>query len=163
MSMRAEIRKLVLTTHIAVSVGWLGAVACSLALALAGLTSLDQQLVRAAYVAMGAVTSWITIPLSFASLGSGALQSWVTPWGLIRHYWILIKLLLTLFATVLLVVHAQPIRELASRDVLGTLSSGDLRPVRIHLVFDSAAALLTLLLATALSVYKPRGLTPWAA
>lgn len=34
-----------------------------------------------------------------------------------------------------------------------------LRPVRVQLVFDAAAALLVLLAATILSVYKPWGLT----
>ncbi len=161
--MNANVRKLALTAHITLSVGWLGAAGCSLALALAGFESRDPQLVRAAYVALDITTTWITIPLSFASLASGVLQSWLTPWGLLRHYWVLVKLLLTTFATVLLFVHARPIRELALQAGLGTLSGNDLRGAQVHLIFDAAAAVITLALATTLSVYKPRGLTPWAA
>ena len=40
-----------------------------------------------------------------------------------------------------------------------TLSNADLRGIRIQLVADAGAALLVLLVATTLSVYKPRGLT----
>jgi hypothetical protein len=42
-----------------------------------------------------------------------------------------------------------------------TVTTGDLRPLRIQLVADSAAALLALLVATTLAVYKPRGMTPY--
>lgn len=160
--MPSSTRKLTLTAHITFSVGWLGAVACSLVLALAGLTARDEQVVRAAYLALSVTTSWTTVPLSLASLASGLVQSWVTPWGLTRHYWVLIKLLLTAMATALLMVHAQPIRDVARQAALDMLSSGELRAARIHLAFDAAAALMTLFVATILSVYKPRGQTPWA-
>ena len=40
-----------------------------------------------------------------------------------------------------------------------TLSSTDLRRLRIQFVADAGATLLVLLLATTLSVYKPRGMT----
>jgi hypothetical protein len=39
------------------------------------------------------------------------------------------------------------------------LASADLRDLRIQLVGDAGAALLVLLVATALSIYKPRGMT----
>jgi len=42
-----------------------------------------------------------------------------------------------------------------------TLSRSDLRALRIQLVGDAGATLLVLLVATTLSVYKPRGLTPY--
>jgi hypothetical protein len=159
--MSANIRKLSLTAHITLSVGWLGSVACSLALAIAGLVSRDAHVVRASYVALGLTTAWITIPLSFGSLLGGVVQSIVSPWGLVRHYWVLVKLVLTVFATTLLLVHAQPIRLLATQATLGTLVGGELQHVRIHVAADAAAALITLLVATILSVYKPRGATPW--
>ena len=160
--MSTNLRKLTLSAHITVSVGWLGAVACSLVLAVAGLASRDQQLVRAAYLALSLVTSWVTVPLSVASLASGVLQSWITPWGLTRHYWVLIKLLLTAVATALLLVHAQPIRDVATQAAFDMVSMTDLQAARVHLAFDAAVAVMTLFAATVLSVYKPRGLTPWA-
>ena len=58
MLMRPPLRKLALTVHVISSVGWLGAVVCSLALALAvaGALGSDVATVRAAYVALEVVT-----------------------------------------------------------------------------------------------------------
>src|SRR6184192_1575618 len=101
MVMTAGARKLALTTHITSSVGWLGSVA-ALALAIAGVTSHDPQVVRAAYLAMYLTTWFVIVPLSLASLLTGLVDSWGTPWGLFRHYWVVTKLLLTVLATIIL-------------------------------------------------------------
>jgi hypothetical protein len=97
--------------------------------------------------------------LSFASLGTGLVSSVGTKWGLFRHYWILVKLLLTIVATALLLVHTQTIRRVAHAAAEVTLSTSDLRRLRIQLAADAGAALLVLLVNTTLGVYKPRGLT----
>jgi hypothetical protein len=73
----------------------------------------------------------------------------------------LIKLLITIFATILLVVHMAPIRYMSDMAAETTLSSTDFQSVRIQLVVDAGAALLALLVTTVLSVYKPRGVTPY--
>ena len=57
MTMSPGYRKVALTAHVTASVGWLGAVAGFLALAIAGLTSHDPQHVRSAYLAMTVSTS----------------------------------------------------------------------------------------------------------
>jgi hypothetical protein len=49
MAMTPHVRKFALTVHVSSSVGWLGAVAAFLALAVAGLSSQDAQIVRASY------------------------------------------------------------------------------------------------------------------
>ncbi len=102
--MTSSLRKLVLTAHVTFSVGWLGAVAAFLVFAIAGLTSQDIQIVRSAYLAMDLTARFVIVPLAFASLVSGLIQSLGTPWGLFRHYWVLLKLLLTTFATIVLLV-----------------------------------------------------------
>lgn len=161
MMMGPELRKLALTAHVTSSVGWLGAVAAFLALAIAGITRKDPQAVRGAYLAME-VTGWfVIVPLSIASLLTGLVQSLGTTWGLFRHYWVLIKLLITALATMLLLVHMRPTRAVASVAALGALSATELRGVRIQLVADAAAAVVVLLVATTLSIYKPRGMTPY--
>lgn len=161
MTMTLRLRKFALTAHVTSSVGWLGAVGGFLALAIAGLTSQDAQLVRAAYLAME-LTGWVVIvPLSLASLPTGLVMSLGTEWGLFRHYWVLAKLLITVLATGLLLVHMQPVGHLARIVAQTTLARGELAGLRVQLVADAGAALLALLIATALSVYKPRGMTPY--
>jgi hypothetical protein len=97
--------------------------------------------------------------LTLAALVTGIVQSLGTHWGLFRHYWVLAKLLITVAATLLLVLHTRPISTMASVAANQTLAQTDFRALRIQLVFDAGAALVALLVATLLGVYKPRGLT----
>ncbi len=161
MTMTTRVRKLALTAHVTSSVGWLGAVGGFLALAIAGLTSQDAQMVRAAYLAMELTGWFVIVPLSIASLPTGLVMSLGTEWGLFRHYWVVAKLLISVLATILLLVHMQPVGHLARVVAETTLASGELAGLRIQLVADAGAALLGLLVATTLSVYKPRGMTPY--
>jgi hypothetical protein len=160
-TMRPRIRKFALTAHVIFSVGWFGAVAAFLALAVAGLTSSDIYLVRSAYIAMEAITWFVIVPLAFASLLTGLFQSLGTEWGLFRHYWVLAKLLITVFATILLLVHTKPIAILAAATRESTVAGANLDKLQVQLVVDAGAALLALLITTILAVYKPRGVTPY--
>lgn len=153
------VRKAALTIHILASVGWLGSVAAFLVLATAGLASTDPLLVRAAYITMNLIGWTIIFPLSLASLLSGIIQGLGTAWGLFRHYWVLIKLLITALAAVLLVVHLQPVSAMAEVATAAELGPADMNGIRLQLVADAGAALLALLVTTVLSVYKPRGTT----
>jgi hypothetical protein len=161
MTMTPAVRKFALTTHVTSSVGWTGAVAAFLALAVTGVGSEDAQIVRAAYLAMHVITWFVIVPLCVAALLTGIVQSVGTTWGLFRHYWIVTKLLLTVLATIILLVHTQPIDHVAAVAAQTTLATGDLRQVRLQLVGDACAALFVLLVTTTLSVYKPWGLTPY--
>lgn len=155
------LRKLALSAHVVASVGWLGAVVCFLALAVSGLTSEDAMRVRAAYLAME-LTAWaVIVPLSLLSPVTGVVMSFGTAWGLVRHYWVVAKLVLTVPACALLLLHMHPIGHLAGVVAETTLVSGELAGLRIQLVANAGAAVVVLLAATLLSVYKPRGLTPY--
>ncbi|OOO01849.1 MAG: hypothetical protein USCGTAYLOR_01927 [Chromatiales bacterium USCg_Taylor] len=159
MTMTPRLRKFALTAHVTSSVGLLGAVAGFLALAVAGLTRQDGQMVRAAYLAMELTAWFVIVPLSFASLLTGLVQSLGTTWGLFRHYWVLVKLLLTILVTIVLLLQMEGISYIAGVAAETTLSSADLRGLRIQLVVHAAVGLLVLLVPAALSVYKPRGMT----
>lgn len=154
-------RKFVLTAHVTCAVSWLGAVAAFLALAIAGLTSQDAQLVRAVYLAMAVIARFVIVPLSFAPLLTGPVLSLGTPWGLFRHYWILVKLLITILSTLILQIHMRPINLLASTAAKTAVFSADLHGMQVQMVVASAAALLALLVTTVLAVYKPRGMTSY--
>jgi len=156
MTLSPRTRRLALTAHVVASVGWLGAITVFLGLAVAGLTVQDAQKVRGAYLAMD-LTAWsVLVPLAIASLLTGIVQSLGTSWGLFRHYWVLVKLVITVVATVVLLLYTQTIGSLASiaaeQSELGELRNPS--PV-VH----AAVALVLLLVTTALAVYKPRGLT----
>jgi hypothetical protein len=152
------VRKLVLLAHITTSLGWLGTVAAFLVLAIAGLNSSNQQTVRSVYLVMPVLTWSVIVPLAFASLFTGLALSLVTKWGLIRYYWVLAKLLINSVAIPILLLHTRIISEVANAAAKGTLSDADLRGSRVQLIVAAAAAMLALLAASVLSVYKPRGM-----
>ena len=159
--MGPAMRKLTLTAHVISSVGWLGAVVAFLAVSISGLMSTDSQMVRSAYITMELIGWFVIVPMSVASLITGLIQSLGSAWGLFRHYWVIFKLLIAALATGILFLHMQPISEVAQVASASTLSPGDMRQLRIQLAADAAAAVLVLIVATALSIYKPRGLTPY--
>ena len=158
MSMTPRLRKFALTAHVVASVGWLGAVGCVLALAVAGLTSEDAQTVRAVYPAMEVAAWFVLLPLALASLLTGIVQSLGTKWGLVRHYWVAVKLVINVLATIVLLLYTETLGYLA--DVAAASSSADLGGLRsaspgLH----AGAAVLLLIVAAVLAVYKPRGMT----
>lgn len=158
MIMSTGLRKFVVTAHLTASVGWLGAVGAFLALAMAGTTSADVRIVNAAYLAMSLLYSYVILPLAFGSLLTGLVLSLGTPWGLFRHYWVVIKLLLTSVSIVVLLVQAKPIHHLATLTADPTLSVA-VQPEAHRPLIHAAAGLVVLLIVQALGVYKPRGLT----
>ena len=163
MAMSPGVRKLALalTAHVTSSVGWLGAVAAFLVLSIAGLTSQDADLVRGAYLAMNLIGQFMIVPLSLAALLTGLVQSLGTPWGLFRHTWVVVKLILTIGSTLLLLLHQFTAVAGAARRVTATAAGSlpDVGRLGTQLVSDAALAILVLVVTAALSIYKPWGRT----
>jgi hypothetical protein len=158
MTMGPRLHKFVLSVHLTVSVGWIGAVAAYLALDVAVATSKAPQTLRAAYLGMGLIARNVIVPLAFASLLTGLVVSLGTKWGLFRHYWVLISFLLTVFATVVLVTETRTISSFADIAADPTTSGVDLDALGSTLV-HSVGGTVVLLVILILNVYKPRGLT----
>lgn len=158
--MKPGLRRSVLTLHIMVSVGWIGAVAAYLPLDVAAATSEDAPTLRAAYVAMEWIAWCAIVPLALAALLTGLVISLGTPWGLFRHYWVLISFVLTVGAVVVLLAETRVIGHFAATAASPTTSDGDLRALGNTLP-HSIGGLVVLLVIMVLNVYKPRGLTPY--
>lgn len=159
MIMAPQLRKFALTAHVTFSVGLLGAVAGFLALAIAGLTSEQPQTMRAVYPAMELIAWLVIVPMIFAALLTGLVQSLGTTWGLFRHYWVLAKLLLTILIVIVLLLQLEQIGHMAGKAAKAALSGADMLGAGRSLVIHAAGGLLALLLPVALSLYKPRGMT----
>ncbi len=160
--MAPGLRKLSLTAHVTSSVGWLGAVVAFLAMGVVGLTSQDAETVRGVYQVMEPAGWYVLVPFAFASLLTGIVQSLGTVWGLLRHYWVLFKLGINVLASIVLLLYMQTLGYLAGLAQEMTSSSADLSGLRSGSpVIHAAGALGLLLVAATLSVYKPRGMTPY--
>ena len=160
--MNQGLRKFLLATHITLAVGWIGGVLAYLVLVATAMTSEDLLTLRAAWIAMELIGWYLLVPLAVSSLITGLVLSVGTSWGLLRHYWVLISLVLTTVATVVLLLHmptvsaiARVAAEQAIADV-GVLRGG-LRGELLH----AGLGLLVLFTIEALTVYKPLGLTAY--
>jgi hypothetical protein len=150
-------RKLTLTLHIASSVGWLGAVAGFLALAIAGATANDVEVARAAYIAMEATGRAVLVPLALASLATGIIQALGSRWGLLSHYWVVTKLAATVIATGVLLLYLQTLEALAEMARSSSTTALQSPSPALH----ALGAVMLLAIALVLSVYKPRGVTAY--
>ena len=152
-----RLRKIVLTMHVISTVGWIGAGCAYLTLTVAALTSESGNTVRAAFIAMELVY-FALIPLAATGLVTGVAQALGTNWGLLRHYWIVAKLLLTVVAFGVMVnylgevsSHADHVRHAQDASLPGGAASHGLK--------HAGVGVLILLLVATLGLYKPRGLT----
>ena len=130
-----------------------------LALANIGMTSEDASTVRGVYLVMER-TAWLTLmPFAVASLATGIVVSLVTTWGLFRHYWVVFKLLITVFATSILLIYMETFRYMAAAaaDPATTLDAVRNPSPILHAIL----ALVILLVATVLAIYKPQGVTAY--
>ena len=153
-------RKAALVAHVTASVGWIGAIAASLGLAIAALVSGDPQTVRSVYVALNVLGRFVLVPFALAALLGGIAQSFITKWGLFRHYWVIFKLGITIFATAVLLLYLRTLEFLAGIARDPAWSAGSLDALRTpSVVLHASAALVLLSVATVLAIYKPSGMT----
>jgi hypothetical protein len=141
-------RAALLTVHVAMSVGWLGLDGALVALQVTGLSRETPTVQAGIASAMAVIACWVLIPVVFVSLASGLMLGLSTPWGLVRHWWVVSKcaIALVLSVTGLLVLLPQLHQTLAGSAV--------------QILIARSIALMLLLGATGISVVKPWGKTP---
>jgi ABC-type transport system involved in multi-copper enzyme maturation permease subunit len=159
MMMNPALRKVTYTTHITSSIGWIGAVIVFIALAALALTTPDEATVRGAYLVMAPAAWFALVPLAHASLLSGIVLSLGTTWGLMRHYWVVIKLGITVFCTVMLMIYMGTFRQMAGVAADPVVNVDAVR--NASPLLHASIALVLLLITTVLGVYKPFGMTPY--
>jgi hypothetical protein len=152
-----RVRQLLVFVHVVVSTGWMGAGAANVVLTTTAALTGDPQVWRVCYLLVQTVDTWLVIPGAFAALVSGIALSLVTPWGLARDWWVLVKLVLTvaviLFSTFFVGVWVE-------ESIVAGLAP---RPFAIELAVGPLANLAAFLLMTWASVAKPWGRTAWSS
>lgn len=156
MTLTPGLRKLALAIHLTVSVGWIGAVIAYLAIGVTAATSPDGETVRSAWMAMDVIGWWAIVPLALGSLLTGIVMALGTPWGLFRHYWVIISFGLTVVAATVLLFHMPDVS--ATADIARTARGDELQDLGGDLA-HAGIGLAVLLVVQVLNVYKPRGMT----
>lgn len=153
-------RKLWLTLHVGISVGWLGVSLVIVLLNLVGIRTGDLSARHHAFALMDLVSTALVIPLALGSILTGLVVSVGTKWGLIRHWWVLAKLGIALA----IVTFAGVKENVWLREVVAKTAqdpAAELHGVDVSLAITFVAFAVGLWTATVLSVYKPWGRTRW--
>ncbi len=152
-------RKVWLTLHVGISVGWLGLGLAMSALALTGLLAETHAVRHGAYELMHIFDLTIVIPSMMLSIITGLVTALCTPWGLLKHWWVLVKFVISLaIPAAAAAFQARWIIELAARTQDPAAQPGGLG-VAVAVCMVCYTTLLWT--ATTLSVVKPWGRTRW--
>jgi len=160
--MKPNLRKFALSTHITLCVGWIGAVLAYLVLVVAAMASQSDPTLRASWIAMELIGWYVIVPLAFAALLTGLIMSLGTPWGLFRHYWVVISFMATMAATAVLMQHMPTVSYFAGVAAFDSANAGELRGALRGELLHAGVGVVVLLAIQMLNVYKPQGMLPFA-
>jgi hypothetical protein len=156
---RRRSRMLLQITHDVSSIGWLGVGLAQLTLNLIALATGTPALRHDAHEITHLFDRWLLSPLALLAVGSGALLATRTRWGLLRYWWIVVKLTLSAALLVFMPVWMGAWAARAAAQTAGPVASGYLT-TRVDLLAGSVTVVSTLLFVVVVSVVKPWGRTP---
>ena len=157
MTLRPAHRKLWLVLHIVSAGAWIGIdVIVAVLVGIGGLSD-DPARRGLAYQALGTFVGWPMLVSGLVSLVTGVLLGLGSKYGLVRYWWVAVKLVLNLVLCTLILIALQPgLGEVAQygRDLAaGTATDRNMS----DLFFPPIVSLSALTFATILSVAKPWG------
>ncbi|MDQ4009957.1 MAG: hypothetical protein M3228_04510 [Actinomycetota bacterium] len=158
--MSGRLRKFVRATHVTVSAGWLGLVVAMLILGISAATTPNSTFVLACYAMMERIGGVVIPFFAVATLLSGIVLSVATPWRLLQHWWIVVKLVLAVAVIVTAVALTGDWLQQAVAQAAGSsrVAEGSNAGMPAWLVVaGSGVHLLFLWAATTISVDKPWG------
>lgn len=159
------VRKSLLVLHAVTGISWMGVDIALLVLLITARTTNDAALVISAFHAIRMIVPVAVPPLSFGILITGLILGWGTSWGLVRYWWVLVKLLLSLVMTVLVFSSLVPAINSLAIPSTTSLSAEAVRAsmgsIPTQLMFPPVVSFLMLGIATVLSIFKPWRRTPW--
>ncbi|MQA86664.1 MAG: hypothetical protein GEV03_19025 [Streptosporangiales bacterium] len=150
MNLSQRWRRPLLTLHVVAAVSLIGTDLVLVALGISGVRGADP---RTVYPAAYLVEAWLVAPLVVVALGTGVLQAVLLPWGLVRYWWVTIKLTTTAVFTVLVVFALIP-RLAASADAAMAAETFT-AAARLPLALVPSLAVAVLVLNVVLGIYKP--------
>ena len=150
-------RKATLLVHILSAIGWLGIDLVLGVFVLMTRISGDADVVAVSYQAMRIFAVTMMLPAGLLCLGSGVLLGLGTRYGVVRNWWVAVKLGLNIVLTLLIPLALLPLVENAA-EYGRQLASGEMtRAAPSDLLFPPIVSAVTLIFASVLSVYKPWG------
>lgn len=152
-------RQWLLFAHVVLSIGWLGAGAANVVLAVTAVRTSDADTTRVCYRLIHVLDFALVIPLAFGSLASGVLISLATKWSLWRYWWVVIKFALTVLV---IVFSTFGVGVWVEQSIDATSVPGANSPVAFALIIGALSNVAAFLFMTWASIAKPWPKTPWA-
>jgi hypothetical protein len=153
----ARTRKGVLVLHIVSAGAWIGIDVVMAVVVFTALLTDDDGLKALCFRALELFAVWPLFTTGLVCLASGVVLGLGTKWGLIRYWWVAVKLALNIVLTALVLVALRPgvveAAEQGQRFMAGesvSLAVGDL-------IFPPIVSPTALLIAFVLAVFKPWG------
>ncbi|GAA1869734.1 membrane protein [Pseudonocardia ailaonensis] len=147
-------RRSMLTLHVVSTAAWLG---LDVALGVLVFVPMANPALTAACYQVLPLLFWPVLTAGLLALLSGVGIGVMTRWGLVRHWWVAAKLVMNLLLLVLIALLLHP--ALTDAGEFGrALATGTPTTVEVPRIFMPPVVSTTVLLvATVLSVWKPKG------
>lgn len=150
MTISAPLRRLLLTVHVVAAGGLVGT---DLALVALGVSSVAGADPRTVYPAASLMETFLVAPLAVVAFATGVVLAVGSRWGLLRHWWVTIKLATTAVLTLLVVLVLVP--SLAASADAAAAGHAFAAAERLPLAVAPSVAVVALVVNVALAVSKP--------
>ena len=150
-------RRTILLTHIAAAGAWLGIDVVLGVMVGTALVTGDAQQAGVALQSLGLFAVWPLVVVGLLCLASGILLGVGSKYGLVRYWWVAVKLVLNVVLVLLVLVLLRPGVGEVSQAARAGLLVGAGPPAVGDLVFPPLVSGTAVLIAMALSVTKPWG------
>jgi hypothetical protein len=161
MRLSRRTRRFLVLLHVLSAVSWIGVDLVIGALSFSGLTTDDPRRMAIAYTALGMFAVPLLLTLGLLTLTTGVILGLGTRYGLLRYWWVAVKLVLNLVLTGLVLVALRPalVEGAAESTLVDPTLPQRLAQVRFDMIFPPLVSTTTLLFAAWLGSYKPWGPT----
>ncbi len=155
--LRPGLRKLVLLLHIMSAGIWLGLDVAMAVAIFTGLNTDDRQLAAALFQALETITVLPLLTTGVVCLITGLFLGWGSKYGVVRYWWVLIKLILNLILTALVLLSLRGgVQEVGAFGALlaeDPTATADLQ----NIIYPPIVSPTALTIAMLLAVFKPWG------
>ncbi len=155
MRLKARGRKAWLAVHIVSAGAWIGIDVVLAVLVFTAMLTDDPSLAAVCYQALRLFAVWPVLVAGLVCLGSGVMLGLGSRYGVVRYWWVAIKLVLNVVLTVLGLILLRP--AVGEAAVYGQSLLAGIPGVPPDLVFPPIVSPACLLAAVLLSIYKPGG------
>jgi hypothetical protein len=150
-------RRAALVTHIVAGGAWIGIDVIVAVLVVMGRFGGTAEVRGLAYQALATFIIWPMLTAGLICLASGLMLGLGTRWGLLRYWWVVVKLVLNVVLCTLILLVLRPGMDEVAAYGRSLVAGGGDPSVVSTLFYPPAVSLTSLAIATVLAVYKPWG------